>query len=311
MIAEALARLRASYVFPDRAEAAAATVQRRLAAGEYERLAGDALAARLTADLFEVCADRHLRVRRADPDLPAPSEQERAAAWRERLRLANYGIARVERLAGNVGYLDLRLIAEPGDGGRAIAAAMALVSHTHALIVDVRRNGGGSPAGVAFWHSYLFPDDDTHLNDVYERAGGTVRQFWTLAYVPGERYLDRPVYVLTGADTFSGGEEFCYNLKATGRATLVGGTTRGGAHPTTVFPLDGGWEITVPTARSVNPITGTNWEGTGVEPDVAVEPDRAFDVAYERALEHVRTVITSADVRKEAAAALDRLRRRG
>jgi C-terminal processing protease CtpA/Prc len=119
---------------------------------------------------------------------------------------------------------------------------MQLISHTHALIIDLRKNSGGSPAGVIFWNSYLFPDSQTHLNNIYDGATGETRQFWSLAYVPGERYLDRRVYVLISEMTFSGGEEFCYNLKTQGRATLIGQTTGGGAHPTQVFPLPRPWK---------------------------------------------------------------------
>jgi C-terminal processing protease CtpA/Prc len=303
VIEEALALLCANYVFPDRAAAAADAIRRRRAAGEYDGLDEEALAGRLTADLYEVCADRHLRVRLRDP-LPAePTADELVAAGRERLRLANYGIARVERLDGNVGYLDLRLVADPQVGGRAIAAAMELVSHTYALIIDLRRNRGGSPAGVIFWNSYLFPDDQTHLNSIYDGASGQTRQYWSLAYLPGERYLARPVYVLTSGETFSGGEELCYNLKARGRATLIGETTRGGAHPTDVYPVSATVEITVPNARSINPVTGTNWEGTGVEPDLAVPAPTALAVAYRKALGYVLTAAHSAAALAEARAA--------
>ncbi|HEX6684377.1 MAG TPA: S41 family peptidase [Candidatus Limnocylindrales bacterium] len=111
--------------------------------------------------------------------------------------------------------------------------------------------------------------------------------------MPGERYLDRPVYVLISEKTFSGGEEFCYNLKALGRATLIGQTTRGGAHPTEAIPLTETLEITLPFARAINPVTGTNWEGTGVEPDITVPSEQALTVAYHKALQHCLTTATS------------------
>ncbi|MEE6260572.1 S41 family peptidase [Plantactinospora sonchi] len=305
VIEDALAVLCARYIFPEKAATAAETIRARRDAGEYRNLTEEALAARLTADLFETCADRHLRVRIRDDQLATVStEAELAAAWREQARLANYGISRVERLDGNVGYLDLRMIADAAAGGRAIAAAMELVARTHALIVDLRRNRGGSPNGVIFWTSYLFPDDQTHLNSIQDGESGQTRQYWSLAYLPGERYLDRPVFVLTSGVTFSAGEEFCYNLRTRGRATLIGETTRGGAHPTRIVPLSPTLEITVPDARSINPVTGTNWEGTGVEPDVAVPAEQAYQVAYGRALRHVLTTTTSAAVLAEARAAL-------
>jgi len=305
IIDEALDLLCANYIFPEKAATAADAIRRRRAAGEYDGLDEETLAARLTADLAEVCADKHLRVRTREAALhDALTQDELEAAYREGLRHANYGIARVERLDGNVGYLDLRQIAEASVGGRAIAAAMELIVHTEALIIDLRRNRGGAPNGVTFWLSYLFRDDETHLNDIYDGPSGRTRQFWSLAHLPGERYPDRPVFVLTSDATFSAGEEFCYNLQALGRATLIGETTRGGAHPTEVFPITATIEITVPLARSVNPVTGGNWEGTGVVPDIAVPAAAAFDLAYGKALEHVLTTSAPASVLAEAKAAL-------
>jgi C-terminal processing protease CtpA/Prc len=206
LVTQALALMCANYVFPEKAEKAAAAIRTRLDVGEYDDLGEEALGERLTEQLYEVCADKHLRVRRRDDELhDAMTEEQARAAWLEQSRLANYGVARVERLDGNVGYLDLRQIAYPGVAGRAIAAAMELVSHSHALIIDLRKCRGGSPAGVIFWNSYLFADDETHLNDIYDGASGETRQFWSASYLPGERYLDRPVFVLTSAFTFSGG----------------------------------------------------------------------------------------------------------
>ncbi|GID93140.1 S41 family peptidase [Amorphoplanes digitatis] len=306
VIDEALALLCAKYIFPEKAEAAAAAIRRRKQAGEYAGLDERHLTERLTAELFEICGDKHLRVRVREAELHAAlTREEAAAAYLRQAPHTNYGIARVERLDGNIGYLDLRQIPEASAGGRAIAAAMELVSHTEALIIDLRKNRGGSPNGVTFWLSYLFPDDETHLNGIYQGESGETRQFWSLAYLPGERYLDRPVSVLTSEVTFSAGEEFCYNLQAYGRATLIGQTTRGGAHPTEFFPITPTVEITVPIARSISPVTGGNWEGTGVVPDIEVPAGEAFATAYRQALEHVLVSSAPASVQAEARAALD------
>jgi hypothetical protein len=303
----ALSQLRASYVFPDRAEEAAAVIEARLAAGEYDDLDDEALAERLTEHLREVCADKHLGVRTVPPDArpepPRPPAPDRPA-WQERIRPFNYGIHRVERLDGNVGYLDLRAVAPPEMAGPAIAAAMELVSGTYALIIDLRRNHGGSPHGVVFWCSYLFPGSDTHLSDIFDASTGETRQFWSLDHMPGHRYLGRPVYVLTSGETFSGGEDLGYTLQAQGRAELIGETTGGGAHPTRTMAISATLGISVPHARSVNPVTGTNWQGTGVVPDVPVPAAKAYDVAYAKALRHVLTLTVPLPIADEARAAL-------
>jgi C-terminal processing protease CtpA/Prc len=208
-------------------------------------------------------------------------------AMRQRGRLDNFGIRRVERLDGNVGYLDVRRVAMAANAGPAITAAIELVAGTYALILDLRHNGGGSPDGVALWCSYLLDERSEHLNDIFHADTRETRQFWTAPYLPGTRYVDRPVYVLTSSHTFSGGEEWCYNLQAMGRAELIGETTGGGAHPTRPFPISQAVHIGIPFARSINPITGTNWQGTGVVPDVAVPEAEAYDVAYGKALRHV------------------------
>ena len=223
-----------------------------------------------------------------DGDRAEPRDHEaRRLAMRQMGRLDNFGIHRVERLDGNIGYLDVRRVAVPANAGPAISAAMELVAGTYALIIDLRHNGGGSPEGVVFWCSYLFTEQPTHLNDIFHADTGETRQFWALPYVPGTRYVDRPVYVLTSSHTFSGGEDFCYTLQALGRAELIGETTGGGAHPTRGFPISPAVHIGIPFARSINPITGTNWQGTGVVPDIAVPEAEAYDVAYARALRHV------------------------
>jgi Peptidase family S41/N-terminal domain of Peptidase_S41 in eukaryotic IRBP len=229
-----------------------------------------------------------LRLVGPGPDETEPGNHEaRRLAMRQMGRLDNFGIRRVERLDGNVGYLDLRRVAVAANAGPAVAAAMELVTGTYALLFDLRHNGGGAPDGVALWCSYLLKEEPTHLNDIFHADTGETRQFWSLPYVPGTRYVDRPVYVLISSHTFSGGEELCYNLQALGRAELIGETTGGGAHPTRGFPISRAVQIGIPFARSINPVTGTNWQGTGVIPDVAVPEAEAYDVAYGKALRHV------------------------
>jgi hypothetical protein len=322
IVVRALGLLRENYVFPELAEQVATAVESRLAAGEYDNLDEIALTELLTGHLREASGDKHLGVRlgggpgpgrpgpgprpgagprpgpgprpggprrdRAEPGDDGPVDHEAMRLkMRQMGRLDNFGIHRVERLDGNIGYLDLRRMPLAENAGPAIAAAMELVCGTYALIIDMRRNGGGSPSGVTVWCSYLLPENPVHLNDIFSADTGETRQLWSLPYLPGGRYLDKPVYVLTSSRTFSGGEDLCYTLQALGRAELIGETTGGGAHPTRPFPVSAAVHIAIPFARSINPVTGTNWQGTGVVPDTQVPADEAYPAAYAKALRHV------------------------
>ncbi|MFJ6104219.1 S41 family peptidase [Streptomyces sp. NPDC092359] len=287
-ISLALDRITAGYVFPQRATEIDSAIRGRLATGVYDTLSGPALCEAVTGHLQEVCPDKHLRLLwRDEPQSTDPVDEDGGrAAFLATLRTENQGVRRFEHLEGNIGLLDIRRIADAGEGARAIGAAMELVAHTRALVLDLRECRGGSPEGAAMWCSYFFPDDQVHLNDIYERSTGATRQYWTSSHLPAPRYLDRPVYVLTSAVTFSGGEDVAYTLQAHGRAVLVGKTTRGGAHPTARHPVTEHITVTVPTARTINTVTGTNWEGVGVVPDLATTADLALDVAHKDALGH-------------------------
>jgi C-terminal processing protease CtpA/Prc len=180
--------------------------------------------------------------------------------------------------AGNIGYLKFDQFWSPDICGEIASQAMSKLADVDALIVDLRDNGGGDPAMVALISSYLF-DKPTHLNDVWTRRTNQTRESWTRD-VPGKKLGGaKPVYVLTSARTFSGAEDFSYNLKNLKRATIVGEQTGGGAHPTNGFRIDGHFAIRVPFARSINPISHTNWEGTGVTPDVRVPAADALETA--------------------------------
>jgi C-terminal processing protease CtpA/Prc len=280
-------RLSEAYVFPERSARAAELLRARLGQGAYKLTLGPELCERISADLFEACNDKHLRLLWHESADASGDESELVAALRDQIRLENHGVRRVERLPGNVGVIELTIIPEVSAGGPALASAMQLVEHTHALIFDLRPTRGGSPYGVVFLASYLFPDGSVHLSDFVEGPHGPARQYWTCAYLPGPRYLGRTVYGLTSASTFSGGEALAYDLQALGRATIVGETTRGGAHPSEVVSLTEQIELRLPVARAINPVTGNNWEGVGVQPDIPVSASAALDVAYRAALEGI------------------------
>jgi hypothetical protein len=277
------------YVFPDVATAMVADVRSRLAAGEYDAIMRpEEFAQRLTTDLRAICHDRHLAVQVELPRPPAEREDPAVARrlGQERARRTNFGFAKLEHLDGNVGYLKLDGFSGDPEAGLTAVAAMNFLAYSDAIIIDLTENGGGSPAMIQLLTTYLL-DEPTHLNSFSIRATGDTQQFWTLPWVPGPRLADTPVYVLTSGRTFSAAEEFTYNLKNLGRATIVGETTGGGAHPVEGHQFDfGAYLVTMslPFGRAVNPITGTNWEGTGIEPHLACPADQALDTAYLQAL---------------------------
>ena len=166
-----------------------------------------------------------------------------------------------------------------------IGAKMTQIADAAAVLIDLRGNHGGDPATVAEIASYFFDEKPLHLQDIVHRDNGIVDRYMSLAKLPGVRFgRTKPVYVLTSHETFSGGEDLAYTLQAHGRARVVGETTGGGAHPCRPFEIDPWFQVIVPYARSINPITKTNWEGVGVKPDIAVAADRALDEARGLAL---------------------------
>lgn len=290
-------RLLAAYIFPEVAEKINQYLQDRYVIGAYDTIVdpGD-FAQFLTSEIRTVNQDRHLSVRYA-PDrikelqnavTPADSMQlvERDRRYS---RLMNYGFEQVKILEGNVGYLKLNSFhGVDSEAGEVATAAMNFLGHTDALIIDLRNNGGGSPGMIQLLSSYLFGDEPEHLNSFYFRPADETTQTWTLPFVPGFRRPDRMVYVLTSGYTFSAAEEFTYNLKHMQRATVVGETTGGGAHPGGTEIATDRFMVWIPSGRAINPVTGTNWEGTGVEPHLKVPANEALLTAQIDALQKLR-----------------------
>ena len=299
----AIDHMQRGYVFEDVAGKMATALRAHGKAGAYDAItSGAEFAARLTTHLQEVSKDKHLRIlynpagiAGAQPPVTDEDRTRRVAAERRN----NYGLHRVERLDGNVGFIELRGFSGSPEAGRAVTAAMNLLANTDALIFDLRRNGGGSPVTIGFISSYLF-DKRVHLNDFYIRETGRRESFHTSETVDGHRYGEsKPVYILTSNRTFSAAEEFTYNLKNLKRAIIVGETTGGGAHPGGVRRITDHFAIWLPTGRAINPITGTNWEGVGIAPDIAVDPADALRAAHLNALKKIRAAATDPEHRNE------------
>lgn len=293
VIAGAIASLNEYYIYPEAAKKMAADLEARQKKGEYDKVdAADAFAALLTQNLQDVSHDKHLRVNFSPSVLPQDDagrnrDPEMEARMRKQVLENNCFFEEAERLPSNIGYLRFNAFPDPNVCGPTATAAMNFLGNVDAIIFDLRDNHGGDPDMVALISSYLF-DEPTHLNDLYNRKEDSTSQHWTLPYVPGKLLAGKPVFVLTSKRTFSGAEEFTYNLKNLKRATIIGETTGGGAHPVSGHRIDDHFMIGVPFAKAVNPISKTNWEGTGVEPDVKVPAEQALDIAKQMAAEQIK-----------------------
>jgi retinol-binding protein 3 len=239
-VVKALAdQLNKNYVFPEKGEDMSKLLQTKLQKGEYESISDPILfTGQLTSDLHSIIQDKHLRVlydpvRIAAMRNTTTPEDSQNLAQREvaQNRRNNFGFKEVSILEGNVGYIDLRGFLTTEFARETAIAAMNYVSNADALIIDLRHNGGGSPSMIQLITSYLYDSEPVHLNSFYFRPDDQFTETWTLPSVPGKRRPDIDVYILTSRNTFSAAEEFSYNLKNLERATLVGETTGGGAHP--------------------------------------------------------------------------------
>lgn len=290
-IEQVRALVEAHYLDPQVAGTVSAILADGLTEGRYPADA-PALAVAVTADLQSVNGDKHLRLLHHEETLPECTPGDDSEEFAAMARWADQtcgGVACARRLAGNVGYLDLQPILFPVViAGEFITAAMTLLATADALIIDLRRCLGGDPAMVPFLVSYLWNHEPTQLSGLRERGGSQPRQAWTLPYVPGRRPgKATPTYVLTSATTFSGGEQLSYDLQQLGRATVIGERTRGGANAREGFRVHPHLEATISVAEAIHPKTGTNWEGTGVTPDIQATSAQARDIAYKLALQDV------------------------
>ena len=295
-IVDSAARILADYyVFPDVGKRMGDHIRSQSRQGKYNEITVlPDFTRRLTEDVRSISKDLHLAITPLPPDAKPVAvgdsighEVERQQVLEEAER-NNFGFVKVERIKGNIGYIKFNQFYPAEIGGATAIAAMNLVGHCDALIFDLRENGGGEPSMIQLITSYLFESPQL-LNTFEVRGQERNDQYWSHAFVPGPRFPDVPVYVLTSQHTFSGAEEFSYNLKNLKRATIVGEVTGGGAHPVNFHPVYSlGVELKVPFGRAVNPISGTNWEGTGVKPDIECKADQALERAHWEALNILR-----------------------
>lgn len=282
------------YVFPEVSQKIAAHLRTQLKNKSYDTISsGNVFAEIVSAEIKRIGNDKHLSLNFSADVLPpqtssplelAPEDRKGYEQW---LLAENYGITTLKILPGNIGYIDFKWFCGPEYAGDTYAAMMNYIAHTDALIIDLRNSQGAmSTEVIPFLSSYFF-ERPTHLNDYYWRDGNRTVQAWTQMVVPGKKYLNKPVYILTSGKTFSGAEEFAYNFKYLKRATVIGESTGGGANGGGSVRVSDHFNMFIPLGRSINPITKTNWEGVGVEPDTLIKSNRALHKAQTIALEYL------------------------
>ncbi len=311
-VTELAQTLRARYAIAETAEVAAKAIEEKLAHGSYDPFeSGERFAEAVKADLLAATHDKHLDFGVAPPPAPTPAPGTRpdpdaeAAAWRARARAGNWGLPRAEVLAGNVGYLEVRRFQPPDLAGDTVVAAISFLANTDAVIVDLRNCHGGNAYLQPLVAGYFF-SRPTSLYDMVFRGSNSTERFWTAAWLPGKRLAEIPMYILTSAYTFSGGEAFAYRFKVLKRATIVGETTGGGANAGGVLDVAPCFRVFMPMGRPVDRDTKSNWEGTGVEPDIKTAAREALGVAHVEALKALRGRATLAAEKARLEWALER-----
>lgn len=257
--------------------------------GHFDTLSGDSLATEVTSVLQRIGHDRHLGIRFEEAPATPPGRPVRvrrrptdAGGAATSSDPARFGFARIERLPGNVGYIDLRGFSDDPSARRFADSLMATFAGVRALIIDLGENRGGGPEMVRLLSTYLF-DRPTHLVSSIRRGMSEPAERWTLSQVRGSRLASVPVFILTSSTTISAAESFVFGLKAHDRITIVGEPTAGGGHFGDVVQLPGGFSMFLPRGRTYDPRTNKGWEATGIQPDVSVPYERALETALEMA----------------------------
>lgn len=292
VISDVLQQLKSKYVFPEVAARIEASIRIHAENGDYARIKSAwEFADKLQSDLRGVNSDQHLEISYSAEPIPIQSvgEQENNdpecdAGIRYKGGLVNYWFKNADVLPGNLGYLRFDGFFPLKDGGRDTAdAAKAFLKHTGALIIDLRRNRGGDPAVGVVLEEHLF-DKPVHFGDFFSRPEHSKSENVISPNAAGKRYAG-DVYVLVSGDTISAAEGFAYDLQSVRRAVIIGQRTAGAAHPAFDYRVGEHFTLMIPTMRYVNAVTGTDWEGTGVVPDISVPEERALYTAQVTALE--------------------------
>jgi hypothetical protein len=298
-IAEAYER---HYVFPDMGKKMADLVRGKMEAGQYDAFKdGRELGQQITRDFQALCQDRHvvvaytperiLKRKKKDPRVLADEELESS-------RRENFGFRELRIMNGNVGYLKISSFEGSPEALAVAAAAMRFLSNCDAIILDLRFNPGGDSAMVQFLASYFLGEEPVLLDEFHYRREGKITQLWSLPYVPGKKPVQADLYILTDSFTFSAAEGLAYDLQALKKTVIAGTPSAGGAHVTEIHTVLDRFTLYIPVAFSKNPVTGTNFQGKGVQPDIKVSGETAVQQIQLHALE--KRIEKSSDPERKA-----------
>lgn len=283
--------LKEYYVFPDLGAIFGEELLSKFEMGEFDGVSDPKkFGEEVTAALRELTKDKHLNFRliaKTDPGEEETASLHHPVRYFRLGEKEHLGIFRLDWIDNEIGYLDYRRFYYHSEAKRMLLDAINFLAPAKAIIIDLRENQGGSGKFIPLLCSYFLPYP-TQLTSTYYREDDITEEWWTYEQVEGKRLLDVPLFVLISNKTFSAAEYLAYDLKVRERATMVGEATGGGAHSVDLFLVGELFEIYIPTARAVNPVTGSNWEGGGIEPDVEVPSEKVLDTAVELAKDAAR-----------------------
>jgi hypothetical protein len=307
---------RTSYVFPEKVPAIIAKLDRGRKAGRYTVTNPNELAGLITGDLREASHDGHAFLE-YDPARFAAASAVPAGAPAQDLvdfdtgvaRRDHYGLTEQRILAGNVRYLKIAGFEWVSDEtGKAYDDAMRFLKGGDAVIIDLRGNGGGSSEAVQYLVSHFLKAGTLEIT--FLAAGHDPVQTRVLDNLPAGRMIGKPLYVLVDQGSASAAESFAYDVQQFKLGQLVGATTAGAANNNDIVPIAPGFMLSVSMGRPVHPVSKTNWEGTGVAPDVVAVPAQALDQAHLLALHALQTKPASAEIAGDYAWALPEIEAR-
>lgn len=326
-------RMQETYTFPDHADRLVQHLGRQLASGAYEATS-DALAFGmvLTDELRRLTNDVHFAVR-YDPmryenigamgvgpnpalsrfDGPEPGLPEAGTPAYDQivepLRQRNFNMTKLEVLDGNVGYMRLEAMPPLEVAQATVDAMMAFLAHTDALLIDLRGTPGGVGGFIPYLMSYFFEKGGKLLFEREFAYAGRTMRFTTYDELPAPRRPDVPLYILINATTGSAAENLAYTLQQHGRATVMGRASMGGAHSSSMMQLAEGFIAQIPIARVIHPVTQSNWQGNGVQPDSVVPSEEALAAAHLAALEVLRSKSEDARYRAQVDGYIEAIQR--